>query len=229
MSDVLGGQMVAAYTVRIEGMKQAKDEVAKVGAVIKRLRQADYSESVPTVTVASQLGGSDILVSKMEDFEGNVQTRVRDAMSESMAFGKATQRAALEAAETPTGLAGRSHSKGGRKGGPGRTDTKTMVNDLKTNVEIARFGESAQITGWHGWGAGGSGGEGQQAPRRRYYVYQEKGTRTHSRVARVRKKAIDRIARGRSNNSGVPAANSLGIAIPATREHLKRSLQRIKR
>ena len=228
MSDVLGGQMVAAYTVRIDGVQRTRAELAKLDNVISRIRKASYSENVPTVTVASQLGGGDILVSKIDELEGRVQTVARDAMAESMAFGKATQRAALEAAVTPTGLAGRSHH-GSRKGGPGRTDSNAMVNDLKTNVETIHLGSSTQITGWHGWGAGGSGGEGQQAPRRRYYIYQEKGTRTHSRIARARKKAIDRIARGRSNNSGVPAANSLGIAIPATREHLKRSLQRIKR
>ena len=213
-----GDQMVAAYTVHITGIDRTQKELDRLSTAIKSFRTAQYSQSVPSITVASQLGSSDIFLTKMADLRGRVQSGVEKAMLKGMASGRRIQIDTLRQATTRTGLSGKSHTKGGRKG-PGREDSGAMIREIKTNVESYKGTGDGTVTGWHGWRVEG----------RAWFSFQEKGTRGHSRKPRIRRRAVATYLNGGSANGGVPAANSLGRAIFVVRRQLEADLKGLKR
>ena len=211
----LDEEMVASYSIEIDGVQRTRSELAKLDSAIALLRAGQYSET-SSVTAASNFAGSDIFVSRIDVLEGRVQTAANKAMLSGMDFGKNIQAATLRAATTATGASGASHI-GGRTGGAGREDSGKMIKAIRRNVEVFKTTGTTFITGWHGW----------RESREAYFVYQESGTfgrggGTTSGLRRARRG-------GRSkNNSGVPAANSLGAAIIPVREFLKRELGYLK-
>jgi len=159
-------EMAAVYTVSIQGFKRTEDQLARLKDAIKRLRATDYT-TLTSTTIAAQLGSSDIFVTKMDDLEGRVQGATVRAMDYAMKRGKEYQTYALVNAVTPTGLSGYGKNPAGRRG-PGRDDTGTMIDAIRTNVEVARLADGDQITGWHGWSI---------EERENYFRRQEQGTR----------------------------------------------------
>lgn len=205
----ISAEMAAAYTVSIEGIERSKAEMSKVKDAITSLRKAEYMPGVNVITSAS-LGVSDILVTKIDALEGRVIGATSKAMATAMANGRRIQAEALRAAETKTGLSGKP---AGRKSA-GREVTGGLINAIKTNVETLRLRNLTQITGWHGWAVKDSDGEG----RKRYYKVQEKGNKGPGKPNKKTGKA----------RSPIKAANSLGVAIPAVREELKRELGKVR-
>lgn len=189
-------EMAASYAVTISGVERTRSELAKLDTAIRELRRGTYSP-ITSATVASSLGGKDLLVTKFYVFGARIQTHVKQVVLDGMDMGKALQIEGLRAATTPSGLAGRSHSKSGRKGGAGRDDTGTLIKNISRNVEYLRQGpDTTTVVGFHGWGTEGRGKDGVIS----YAKYQEKGSPT------------------------IQGANSLGLAIPPVREFLKREL-----
>jgi len=228
MADTLNEEMVASYNVNITGIDRTRAELARLDATIARLRKANYSPTVPTVTIGANLGGRDIFVSKMDDLEGRVQASTQRAMASAMALGKRVQAQALRDATTKTGLSGQPK---GRKG-PGREVTGSMIAGIATNVETYKDGSATQITGWHGWPTEG----------RNYFEYQERGTKGRGGASKAESAASGSLYRSPNkrsrkaagqrtalNHPGVPAANSLGKSIVVVREHLKKELAGLKR
>jgi hypothetical protein len=209
----LSTELVASYNVEITGIDRTRKEMAQLDGLIRQLRSGSYGPI--SVTVASQLGGGDVFVSKFDELTGRVQTKATRAMIEAMDFGKATQQAALRAATTPTGLSGKSHV-GGRRG-PGRDDSGAMIDAIQRNVETFKTASTTLITGWHGWGASRDG----------RFEYQEKGTNGRREIGSKSAKAKRAKASKQKGHPGVPAANSLGQAIIPTRETLRRKLEAI--
>lgn len=199
------GQMAASYVVQIEGIARTKSELAGLSSAIKAFNTAVYSD-VSSATVSASLGVSDLFVTKIDKLEGRVQTKAKAAMLHAMQAGHDAQVTALRAAVTTTGL------KGGRRNGPGRDKTGTMIKGLKHNVETQQTSDSTLVVGWHGWPIG----------RAAYFGYQEKGTRSRNAVS---KKAQNKARKSGSANQGVPAANSLGASIIVAREKLKDGLR----
>lgn len=195
--------MAASYSVTIDGIKRTRAEIAKLDGAIAALRKANYTPGM-SVTAASQLGGRDLLVTKIDALEGRVQTAVLHAMSSGMALGRRVQTAALNAAVTETGAS--------RPGGSaGRNETGAMIAGIGTNVETFKTAMTTVITGWHGWGTG---------QRAFYWFIQEKGNKGPHRT-NLNTPAAQRKDRTRKP---ILAANSLGHAIPVVRENLKKNL-----
>jgi len=211
--------MSASYSVEITGIERTRAEIAKLDSVIRELRKGTYSPST-SVTVASSLGGKDLLVHKIDALEGRVQTAVQKTMLHGVDEGKRIQVETLRGATTRTGLSGQSHV-GGRNGA-GRDDSGALIKAISRNVEVFKSRSVTVVTGFHGWGteARGSGGDV------RYAKFQEKGTLNHRSSAQKRraKSKLRKVASG-----GVPAANSLGTAIIPVREYLKRELGKLKK
>lgn len=234
MASSLNEEMVASYSVGITGVDRTQREMAALDAKIAELRSTSYSSGV-SLTVAANLESQavglkaserDIFQTKFRDFAGRVQTGAGKAMASGMALGKRVQQATLEAATTTTGL------NRGRGNGPGRNDTGTMIKRVATNVETYKGVGDTQITGWHGW----------QRDARGYFEFQENGTRGRGVASLTvasggnvihrnpnKPRAYAPGERRKKAASGVPAANSLGAAIPVVREHLKRELAGLKR
>jgi hypothetical protein len=229
----LDEEMVASYAVTIEGVERTRKEMEMLDKEIRLLRSTNYSGSQKSVTIAASAertstrskADRDIFTTKFAAVEGRVQTQVREAVASSMALGKKTQAAALDAAETKTGV------ERVRRGGGGTSGRHTgkpngMIQKLATNVESFRGPGFTSISGWHGW----------SRDARSHFEFQEKGTKgkggsasANSGVSRNPNRGRKRYAGQRgSNGSGVPAANSLGLAIPVVREHLKRELGAIR-
>lgn len=210
-------EMVASYSIEIDGVQRTRFEMAKLDAAIASLRAGKYSET-SSVTAASNFAGSDIFVSRIDRLEGRIQTAAGKAMLAGMDFGKQVQAATLRAATTQTGASGASHDpKKGRTGGAGREDSGTLIKQIKRNVEVFKSTSTTFITGWHGWREG----------REDYFKYQESGSfgSGGGTTSGVRRKRRGSRSKG---NSGVPAANSLGAAIVPVREFLKRELGYLK-
>lgn len=167
--DTIRREMAASYSVAVTGIERTKREVARLDGAIKSLRLATYattSSGTPTsMTVASQLGGKDILVTKIDDLEGRVQSKAEKIMASEMAHGRRLQAQALNEAETPYG---KKRFARGQGKSAGRNDTGHMINSIKTNVETIKTADTTIITGWHGWSAD---------DRDRYFELQEKGGR----------------------------------------------------
>lgn len=159
----IGRQMAASYVVEITGVERTHRELERLDGAIKSLRSGQYSP-VTSVTVASSLGGKDLLVSRLDALEGRVQTATQKAMIEAMDKGKDIQADALRAATTAYGLSGRGKNPGGRNG-PGRDDTGNMIKAIKRSVEVLKTASITVITGFHGWSTEGRG----------YITAQEKG------------------------------------------------------
>lgn len=207
-----GQEMAAAYTVTITGVTRTKAEMKKLSNAIASLRKAEYSPGA-SVTREVNLGGSDdLLITKIDALEGRVQSATQDAMASSMALGRKTQTAALNAAVTTTGLS--------RPGGSaGRNETGAMINAIGTNVETAKTASETQITGWHGWGTEARGGRPDGK-----ITTQEKGNKGA-------KSTSLKSAAGRSKTrtrAPIVAANSLGQTIPVVRENLKKELGKLR-
>lgn len=156
--------MAAVYTVNVTGIRRTRAQIAKLDQAITSLRTTQYSP-LSSVTVASSIGVSDLLVTKIDALEGRIQEVVVKAMDASVKLGKEYQTYALVMAVTPKGLSG----KPAGRNSAGRDDTGEMIDAISTNVELFKGPDSAQITGWHGWGLDEGG------RRKRYYSIQEKG------------------------------------------------------
>lgn len=230
------GEMVASYMVTISGIQRTKTELEKLSLAISSLRKAEYGEGTKGVNgapdtrgtpvslarygksrgdrlVGKNSTGNDIFASPIIELEGRVQKIASQGMASAMAEGKKIQIGQLRAAETDTGNAG-----GARKG-PGRDKTGAMIAAIRTNVETQKVGDRTTIVGWHGWGR----------DRSKYFMFQEQGSKGRESgqyPAGIKRKVKDLDV---TNTSGVPAANSLGIAIAFAREHLKNSLGKIKK
>lgn len=233
MADVseegFGPQMAASYALTISGIQRTKAEMKRLDGAIQALRKTNYSTTSTGVatpmTVASQLKGSDIFVTKVDELEGRVQAAAERAMQRAMTEGKRRQVDALRAAVTKTGLSGR--PKGRR--GPGRDVTGTMIGAIASNVEVFKTASETHVTGWHGWPAD---------DRESYFEYQEKGTGLGGRSSKARVATIRNLTRAHrasqvgkkagSWHTGVPAANSLGHAILVAREVLRRELKGLR-
>lgn len=207
---VIGNEMVATYTVSIEGIERTRSELARLTGAIKELRVGNYSPTASATALASS-GSSDIFVSKMDSLEGRVQTAAQKIMLRAMDLGKETQAQVLRAETTAKGLSG----KPAGRNSAGRDVTGTMIDALTRNVEVFKTTDRTLITGFHGWGTQG----------RQYFSYQEKGTL--GRRASLKRAAGAR--KRHSSASGVPAANSLGQTILPVREYLKRELAGLKK
>lgn len=218
------GDMVASYEVQIVGIQRTKNELAKLSREIANLRAGRYSE---TKNVTFGGGDADIFATKMDQFEGRVQTAIQRSMILAMDMGKSTQAQALRAAATSYG---QQRYSGGRGNSAGRDDTGDMIKALKRNVEVGKTVSTTFITGWHGWSQEGT-----------YYEYQERGTRGRGGASKADAKKggaiyrspnkVDKRRAGQKNNTnmGVPGANSLGATIIPVREFLKRELGGLKR
>lgn len=189
--DAIGRQMAAAYVIEIDSGKVRKD-MERLDKVIRSLRAGQYT-SATSNTVATSLGGKDLFVTRYDEIEGRVVSIAEKAMIAGMDFGKDLQAQALQQAVTRTGLSGKPSG----RNGPGRDVNGDMIEALTRGVEILQTGVRTIITGFHGWKTEG----------RRYFAYQEKGTK----------------------DGHVPAANSLGIAIIPVREYLRREIQKVKK
>lgn len=217
-------EMVASYSIEIDGIKRTKAEAAALDNAIHSLRAANYSANGSVTKLSGSGRSKDIFVGLVDDLVGRVQTKVQKIVLDGMDKGKELQAATLRAATTETGESGKSHV-GGRKG-PGREDSGGMIERLARNVEVFKGADATLVTGWHGWPKDG---------RVVTDDYQEVGTRgrasgqlqeAHKRKVRAPKfrAAGTKRAKGR----GVPAANSLGAALPVVREQLKRELGGLK-
>jgi len=230
---ILNEEMVASYAVTIEGVERTAKEMAALDKEIHLLRTTSYSSGQPSAVVAAsaertsgrRASERDIFTTKFRSLEGRVQSQVRDSMASSMALGKRTQAAALDAAETKTGI---ERVRSGKGGTTGRHTGKPngMITSLATNVETLRGADFTSVSGWHGW----------SRDARKHFEFQERGTKgvggggaANSGIERRPNRGKKRYAGQRgSASSGVPAANSLGQSIPIVREHLKRELGKIK-
>ena len=228
----LSEEMVASYSVTIEGVGRTRKQMEALDNEIKLLRSTSYSGGQRSVSVAASAertgngrGKNDIFATKFKTVEGRIQTGVGSAMSSAMALGKRVQAMELNAAETATGAA-RVAAGGGGTTGRNTGKAHGMINSLATNVESFRGPDFTSFTGWHGWARDA----------RKHFEFQELGTRgkgggsaANSGISRKPNKPRGRYAgQKRSGSSGVPAANSLGLAIPVVREHLKTELRKIK-
>lgn len=214
----LNEELVASYEVTIGGIDRARDEMKRVDQEVQLLRKTVYSENAGVSQLSA--GDPDVLVTRVNALEGRVQSATQKAMASSMALGRRTQIAALNAAETPTGR--------NRPGGSaGRNKTGAMIRAVSTNVETRKMGKFSQITGWHGWRKDGRAG---------YFDFQERGTKgrggddqANAGLRRNKNKPVKRAAgQKRSKGAGVPAANSLGLSIITVREFLKKELKGLR-
>ena len=210
MADDFSTEMAAAYVIEIEPGKVRKD-MERLDNVIRSLRAGRYSQ-VASNTVAASLGGTDLFVTRYDEIEGRVVSIAEKAMIAGMDFGKDLQAQALQRAVTAKGLSG----KPGGRNGPGRDVDGDMIDAITRGVEILQVsGGHTAITGFHGWKTEG----------RRYFTYQEKGTAGRNAVSAK----AQRKGHKQSGNGGVPAANSLGVAIIPVREYLRREIQKVKK
>ena len=230
MAENLNEEIVASYSVTILGVKRTKAQLAELDRAVTSLRAARYSPG--TTVTAARFGTSrsdkllngqkDIFASVMDTLEGNVQGGVEQAMAKAMAQGKRAQAATLRAATTKTGNSGASHSDKGRNG-PGRDDTGDMIKRIGTNVETERYPNLTNVTGWHGWGRN-PGDPGKIEAQENGTKGRKSGQQPAGINRRVKKRRIDA-----PPGLGVPAANSIGAAIPIVREQLKRDLGALKK
>lgn len=215
MAESLDEELTVAYSVAITGVKRTRDQMARLDGVIRSLRATQYG-SAPVSNLANR--SSDIAVALVDELVGQVQTKAQKDMLDSMRFGKDLQAAALQAAVTPTGEK-RKHGNG-----PGRDDTGEMIDALASNVEVLKTADTTYINGWHGWKADAKG---------THIDFQERGTRGRGGLGRATSRAVGVVFRkandvGKRSRSGVPAANSLGIAIVPVREALKTLIARLR-
>jgi len=235
MAEFLDEEMVASYSIEIIGIERTKSEMERLGKAIISLRLTDYNPGTPgggTVTNAayrnsraSRLSKGDIFRGRIDKLEGRVQAAASRAMAAAMTKGREIQQEVLRAATTETGLSGRSHTRGGRKG-PGRNDSGETIAAIKNNVETSRTKTTTNIIGWHGW---------PSFERASKAGYQEIGTRGRpsaqvkgATVNRKVKKPARIPGKKKAAGRGVPAANSLGASILVVREKLQAELQRLQ-
>ncbi len=229
MAEKLEEEMVASYAISIEGVERTKSELAKLTDAISLLRKTEYSEGITAsearfgTSRASKIGKgrTDIFSASVDHLEGRVQTKASKVMAHAMSKGKQAQTLALRAAETETGKSGKPK---GRKG-PGREVHGELIGAVATNVETQKTKAVTLIVGWHGW---------PRNDRERYFEYQEQGTKgrkpsaadiERARVARSVKRSLKPRRKSAVSGRGVPAANSLGAALPVAREELKKGLK----
>lgn len=213
---MLEEEMVASYEVQITGIQRTKTEMKRLDDAIRSLRAGAYS-STAKVTGAGNVKGfnKDIFTEKIDALEGRVQTAAQNAMIKCMDIGKDVQAKSLRQSITDYGT---ERFKSGRGGSAGRDDTGAMIKALARNVEVSKGPNETLITGWHGW----------REDHPYYFEVQERGSHGGGGASGGLGSLGRKKTRGEGKSGGVPAANSLGAAIPLVRETLKSELGKLR-